>query len=83
MKTLPKSKIIKIGTVHPHSTTIGHGIEVDDEILLPRFTSGLAKEPAVIHDLFIAATQKRLIAATKKTPIFDVRDTTDIHRRHA
>ena len=70
--TLTKSKRIKMGTVFPDSIASQHGIEVDDEILWPRFTLGPVKEPAVIHDLFIAATQKRLIAATKKTPIFDV-----------
>jgi len=51
--------------VFPDSTASQHGIEVDNEILWPRVTSGPAKEPGVVHDLFIAATKKRLMASTK------------------
>ena len=64
--TLTKSKRIIMGTVFPDSIASQHGIEVDDEILWPCCTSGPVNEPTVIHDLFIAATQKRQIAATKK-----------------
>jgi hypothetical protein len=62
---LPRSKILKVSTVHTDSIASRHGIEVEDEILWPSITLGPDPETdgRTVFDLFIAAAKKKGIIA--------------------
>ena len=56
---LPQLKVCVIIRVDADSIACRHGIEVDDEILAPLLTSGVAAEYTEIYDLFQEAGKQR------------------------
>jgi hypothetical protein len=77
---LPQARKCLISTVHPDSIAGRHGLEEGDEILAPRFTSGV--EHSDVYNLFISASKHRPLLFEIKRPYKPPSNTRTLLPRH-